>query len=200
MSSGVDEPGQESVTALRATAHPVRLRILSLLTGAAMSAAEVARELDLTHANASYHLRQLRTAGLLVVAEEISIRGGKAKRYRHEATRRPPSGPTSGADRAAVWRAVADELLRRAPLELPRRAGTRRAHMTDAELWVAPQVWADVVGRIHDASVLLHDSAQAPRTEGTVRVSATVALFEMGSGDRPPVSVAGADDADGGAP
>ena len=44
----------DTTQALRATAHPVRLQILSLLTGAEMSAAEVARELDLTHANASY--------------------------------------------------------------------------------------------------------------------------------------------------
>ena len=47
------------VARLRAMAHPVRLRILSLLTAEAMSAADVARALDLTHANASYHLRVL---------------------------------------------------------------------------------------------------------------------------------------------
>ena len=51
----------EEVASLRAVAHPVRLRILSLLTGTELSAAEVARELDLTHANASYHLRVLAT-------------------------------------------------------------------------------------------------------------------------------------------
>lgn len=38
---------------LRAVAHPVRLRILSLLTGAEMSAAEIARELDITQATAA---------------------------------------------------------------------------------------------------------------------------------------------------
>ena len=41
------------VSGLRALAHPVRLRILSLLTGTELSAAEIARELGLTHANAS---------------------------------------------------------------------------------------------------------------------------------------------------
>ena len=35
----------ETTNALRAVAHPVRLRILSLLTGTELSAAEVAREL-----------------------------------------------------------------------------------------------------------------------------------------------------------
>ena len=38
----------EAVSTLRAIAHPLRLRILSLLTGAELSAAEVARELDIT--------------------------------------------------------------------------------------------------------------------------------------------------------
>ena len=47
------ESDDQAVARLRATAHPVRLRILSLLTVEAMSAADVARALDLTHANAS---------------------------------------------------------------------------------------------------------------------------------------------------
>ncbi|WP_268815939.1 helix-turn-helix domain-containing protein [Amycolatopsis alkalitolerans] len=37
-------------------AHPLRLRLLSLLTGASLSAAEAARELGETQANVSYHL------------------------------------------------------------------------------------------------------------------------------------------------
>ena len=66
----MDDTDHGAVARLRATAHPVRLRILSLLTAEAMSAAEVARALDLTHANASYHLRQLHDAGGLVVESE----------------------------------------------------------------------------------------------------------------------------------
>ncbi|HYG92184.1 MAG TPA: helix-turn-helix domain-containing protein, partial [Nocardioides sp.] len=73
----------DQIASLRAAAHPLRLRMLSLLTGSAMSAAEVARELDITHANASYHLRVLRDAGEVVVDGEERIRGGMAKRYRH---------------------------------------------------------------------------------------------------------------------
>jgi DNA-binding transcriptional ArsR family regulator len=78
------EQGRDRVVSLRALAHPVRLQMLSLLTGAPMSAAEVARELGLTHANASYHLRQLFAAGQLVEAGEETIRGGRAKRYRYD--------------------------------------------------------------------------------------------------------------------
>src|SRR6476659_9549606 len=68
------EKGHDRVVSLRALAHPVRLQMLSLLTGAPMSAAEVARELGLTHANASYHLRQLLAAGQLVEAGDELLR------------------------------------------------------------------------------------------------------------------------------
>jgi DNA-binding transcriptional ArsR family regulator len=201
MSSGVASPApgpEETVAALRATAHPVRLRILSLLTGAAMSAAEVARELELTHANASYHLRQLLRADLLVVAEETSIRGGRAKRYRHDPARAPQTGPDDG-ERQAIWRAAAEELLRRVPQQA--RPSAARQLMTDAELWVAPEVWAEVVTRSYQDSLRLHEAAQPPRTPGTIRVSATVALFEMTSpaSSELPAGPEASDAGDGGA-
>ena len=47
---------------------------MSLLTAAPMTAAEVARELGLTHANASYHLRTQLAGGLIVVdGEETAV-------------------------------------------------------------------------------------------------------------------------------
>jgi DNA-binding transcriptional ArsR family regulator len=48
--------------------------MLSLLTGAPMSAAELSRELDVTHANASYHLRVLARAGAVVEDPELGTR------------------------------------------------------------------------------------------------------------------------------
>src|SRR3954452_391248 len=95
----------DEITALRAGAHPLRLRILSLLTGASMSAAEIARELDIAHANASYHLRVLAEAGQVVVDGEEKIRGAVAKR----------SGPP-GQDKALMQaRAVSSPRLGRGP-------------------------------------------------------------------------------------
>ncbi len=158
---------------LRALAHPLRLRMLSLLTGAAMTAADVARELGITHANASYHLRQLLAAGAIETAGEERIRGGIAKRYRYR-----PGQPGFGDDprgRVAAYQALAAELHRRAPLV---RAGGP-SHFTDADLWVDPQTWARVRDAVHAASRELHLAAQAPRAAGTIRVNATIALFEM---------------------
>jgi DNA-binding transcriptional ArsR family regulator len=165
-------PGKPETASLRALAHPLRLQMLSLLTGATLSAAEVARELNLNHANASYHLRQLHSAGLIELAGEEQIRGGHAKRYRYIVGRGKPS---TGGDPAPFYAVLATELRRRAGLIRAPQGN----HATDAELWVDPQVWTDVRDRITTASRDLHLAAHPPRTPGTIRVSATIALFEM---------------------
>lgn len=164
----------QGLRSLRAIAHPLRLRILSLLTGAAMSAAEVARELGETQANVSYHVRRLHEAGLLRIAEEVSVRGGRAKRYRHD----PDSGERLTSDHEGhlvVAAALGDELLRRTSLRQP---GTRSA-MTDAEVWVSPQVWRAALHHARQVGELLHSNAEPPRTPGTVRTSTTISLFTM---------------------
>ncbi|MEU4243818.1 helix-turn-helix domain-containing protein [Actinoplanes sp. NPDC026619] len=174
--------GEENKAALRAMAHPVRLRIMSLLTAAPMTAAEVARELGLTHANASYHLRNLLSGGLIFVESEEKIRGGIAKRYRYDVAyehqQRLGRGPLSDEQLRADFAAFAHELIRR----------TRDAHflpsskvLADAELWVDPQKWDEIRTRVSEALTELHHVAQAPRTPGTIRTSTTAAMFEMES-------------------
>ncbi len=176
MSLGVDAAAAGTETSgLRALAHPVRLQILSLLTGAPMTAAEVARELELTHANASYHLRQLHAAGAIEIVGEERIRGGVAKRYRYEADRKPAGRPESQSGQRLFFAALAAELRRRSA----HIRADRRKHVTDAELWVDAETWAEIRERIGTASTDLHRAAQPPRTPGTIRVSATIALFEM---------------------
>ncbi|GAB1643729.1 helix-turn-helix domain-containing protein [Krasilnikovia sp. MM14-A1259] len=177
--AGADDAAADRRTALRATAHPVRLQIMSLLTGAPLTAAEVARELALTHANASYHLRTLLAAGMIVPAGEERIRGGIAKRYRydtaHDLEAQRARGRTA-ADRA-IYPALANELIRRSAQAHFPAGGTNL--MADAEVWVDPELWRDIRDRIAQAARDLHDAAQPPRTPGTVRTSTTVAMFEM---------------------
>jgi len=177
MSLGVER--DRTTAQLRAFAHPVRLRIMSLLTGAPMTAAEVARELSLTHANASYHLRQLHAAGAIVVAGEERIRGGMAKRYRYNLEHKPENSTDPGrhlAQRRVAYGAMASELRRRAKLLRHNPGGN---HFTDAELWVAPETWDEIKAQVTVASDVLHRAARPPRTAGTIRVNATLALFEM---------------------
>jgi DNA-binding transcriptional ArsR family regulator len=180
MSLGVGAGEPDARVELRALAHPTRLQILSLLTGAALTAADVARELTLTHANASYHLRQLLAAGTIVVAGEEKIRGGAAKRYRYDAERTMSHATDPDQqhlpDRRAVYLALAAELRRRSARL---RHVPKSNHVTDAELWVDPEVWDAVRAKVTEASMLLHRSAQPARTPGTLRINATMALFEM---------------------
>jgi DNA-binding transcriptional ArsR family regulator len=167
---------------MRAMAHPLRLRILSLLTGSEMTAADVARELGLTHANASYHLRHLLAAGTIEIAGEERIRGAVAKRYRYDMDRdlrlsgRPAAGSVHMRQRQQLYGAVAAELKRRAHRVRP-RAG--RGHLTDAEFWVDAKTWQQLKSTVDDVSERLHRAAQPPRTPGTILVSATMVMFEM---------------------
>jgi DNA-binding transcriptional ArsR family regulator len=160
-------------------AHPVRLQIMSLLTGAPLTAAEVARELGLTHANASYHLRNLLAAGMIVPAGEERIRGGMAKRYRYDADRDRESekahGPRSDAQNRMLYAAVANELVRRTA----QAEWTGKSTMSDAELWVDPERWLELRNRVAQAALDLHAAARPPRTPGTIRTSTTIAMFQM---------------------
>ncbi|WP_374455853.1 ArsR/SmtB family transcription factor [Nocardioides sp.] len=185
------EPDDGAVARLRATAHPLRLRILSLLTGEAMSAAEVARELDLTHANASYHLRVLHDVGKLVVEGEEKIRGGVAKRYRYDATREVADRSSGVEDRVAYARANAVEVERRLLDAAPGPAAS-----SDLETWVSPETWRRAVDLLHEASTLLHAAALPAGTPDTVHVSATHTAFTMtggltGEASRPPTDQEG---------
>lgn len=162
----------EQISSLRATAHPLRLRMLSLLTGSAMSAAEVARELGISHANASYHLRLLHDAELVVVDGEERIRGGVAKRYRYPHER--PEPKPSEEDLAAQIEAMCSELKRRSTHRKP-----GKGNFTDAELWVTPDTWEQALDLVTRASMLLHEEAKRPRTKGTAPVNLTVAAFRM---------------------
>ncbi|MEV6342185.1 helix-turn-helix domain-containing protein [Actinoplanes sp. NPDC051851] len=174
MSLGGVAPGEQA--ALRALAHPVRLQIMSLLTGAEMTAADVSRQLDITHANASYHLRNLCTAGLITHAGEERIRGGVAKRYRYDPS--TDSGPFTAEQNRAFFPAVAAELSRRSADGRWPGVGL----LSDAELWIDPEAWHTFRERISEAVHDLHAVARPARTPGTVRTSTTVALFEMESG------------------
>jgi DNA-binding transcriptional ArsR family regulator len=173
----------ERLSAMRSVAHPVRLRMLSLLTGTAMSAAEVARELDLTHANASYHLRLLAEAGELVVDGAERVRGGLGKRYRypHEQEGHHVPGPGAGADRAIDPEARLLH-LRATTAELERRLATAApgGWASDLEGWVDPEDWERARALLREASRILHDANRPPRTEGTVHVSFTAMTFDLG--------------------
>jgi DNA-binding transcriptional ArsR family regulator len=165
----------DELTSLRAQAHPLRLQLLSLLTAQPMSASEAARELDATQANVSYHLRRLRDAGLLQVAEETRVRGGRMVRYRHRPTAGDRTARRSVEDHTAIAAALTAELQRRTRL----RDTDHPGHLTDAELWVDQADWQAFLDAITAASLALHEAARSPRAPGSVRTNATISAFRM---------------------
>lgn len=185
----------ERLTKLRAMAHPARLQILSLLTGAAMPAAEVAREIGTTQANASYHLRRLHDAGEIELVEEVKVRGGTARRFRHvpfepelelDDGQHRDGGPTE----RQFYAALAQELQRRATARVRQPHGMN----VDAELWVPPEVWEEAVRRVGRLSFLLHQAALLARSPGAVRTNTTIAMFAMDPIARPTDVRPGEDD------
>jgi hypothetical protein len=83
--------------------------------------------------------------------------------------------PGTGAERQALFVAVADELIRRTA----QADWVARSAMTDAELWVDPDTWQQIRARVMQAVLDLHDAAQPRHTPGTIRTSTTVAMFQM---------------------
>lgn len=170
----------QNIDGLRAVAHPLRLRLLSMLTAEALSAAEAARVLGESQANVSYHLRRLADAGLVRLVEETTIRGGAAKRYKHD----PASGDALGGgsidEQEALMRALASELIARSVRYVP---ATEFA-FTDAEVTVSGQAWERIRNLAREAGTIIHDEALPADTAGGVRIGATLALFEVSPGVR----------------
>jgi DNA-binding transcriptional ArsR family regulator len=177
-----------TVEGLRVLAHPLRLRLLSLLTARALSGSEAARELGESQANVSYHLRRLHRAGLVTAVDDPQQRG-RTQRYQHD----PVSGEQLGAglagDHVLLASTLAAELQRRSLEHLP---GSPEA-FTDAELWVRPETWTQVLAAVRQVGIDLHRQAVAPDCDDAIRVSATISLFQM----EPPLTGCPADGIDG---
>jgi DNA-binding transcriptional ArsR family regulator len=161
---------------LRAMAHPARVRVLSLLTGVAMSATDVASELGIEHAVSSYHLRRLLDAGLIEVVEgERAARVGRTPILYTVSQTLDGRLDRSEGEEAAFAAMVAD-LGRR------HRAIRRHRFESDAEVWLKPLVWDRLTALAKEMNAIVVANARRPRTRGTRRGSVTTLVFETGEG------------------
>jgi DNA-binding transcriptional ArsR family regulator len=146
--------------------------MMSLIWTVPLSAAELARELGISHALASQHLRRLDSVGLAELAEVRANRGGRERRYR--AVHGTPLSDQR-EDAPLLAEALSFNLRERATRRAPDRAGVT----ADAELWVDPEAWEDFRHRLAALLIDLHDAARAPGAPGTVRIGATVMAFPL---------------------
>ncbi len=159
---------------LRALSNPLRLRILGMVTARAVSATEVAQATDVAHAAASYHLRQLATAGLIRPVDEPGRdRGQGSGRPQQRYTMRPDAFRQLGPKSVRLLdRQLLSELDRRLGL-----AGTKRT-TTDAEVWLTARDWRRLRTLTAEASNIVHSSALQPGTPRSKHVSLTSVLLE----------------------
>jgi DNA-binding transcriptional ArsR family regulator len=165
----------EGLVPLRALANPLRIRMVSLLTGRSLSAVEVAEELGIAHASASYHLRQLAAAGYLQRVEDGEAshgrRGQPRRRYRYDPTSALRIDRSNG--RRLIWEATFTDLLRRSD------QATAQRRSADAEVWLERDVWEEVCRLVDQAVRLVHDKADSPRAQDAVKISFTALLLEL---------------------
>lgn len=148
--------------------------MLSLMWAVPQSAAGLARELGISHALASHHLRLLGASGLTEPAGTRTRRGGTERRYR-TVRGTPLSDGTAGADSALLVESLAHSLRERAARRAPGSPGAT----ADAELWITPDDWEAIRRRMTDLLADLHAAARPPHTPGTIPVGGTVMLFPL---------------------
>ncbi|MET9647492.1 winged helix-turn-helix domain-containing protein [Streptomyces syringium] len=92
-----------------ALAHPLRQRLLFALGHRPATVSRLAAQLDAKKGNVAHHLKVLREAGLVHIAETRQVRGGTEQHYQRTARRMVVAEPQA-AGTAAMLAAFAQEL------------------------------------------------------------------------------------------
>jgi DNA-binding transcriptional ArsR family regulator len=101
------------VEAMRALAHPTRIRMLELLRDEPLSASELARRLEIRFGSARFHLQQLIRGGMVHPVGERRVRGGIERLFGAPDDVWVDVDPADPATTAAMHRAHVAELGRR---------------------------------------------------------------------------------------
>lgn len=159
---------------MRALSHPVRLRILSLLVDSPKSGTILAKDLELTQAAVSYHLRALARSGFVELDSTRSVRGGTEKLYRLAPIGRA-DGDTPGMEASVI--AASSEIIRR----LREYRADSWDVFSDAGVWIPEKSWIRLSRQVVAVMAELHELATHPRAPGSVQVNATALMFRAGS-------------------
>jgi DNA-binding transcriptional ArsR family regulator len=140
------------VQAMRALAHPTRVRIRYMLAAEPLSASELARRLGIRVGSAQFHLRTLVRAGIAVPAGERMRRGGRELLYHVPAGTEievsPQSPPSLRGQVDAAYIAELQRLLD-ASLAVPPGA-VDEIRTTIRKISLTPETMPAALAAIHD--------------------------------------------------
>jgi DNA-binding transcriptional ArsR family regulator len=180
------------LSAMRALAHPTRVRMMHLLRSEALSASELARRLEIRFGSAQYHLRSLVRAGIALRVGERRRRGGT------EILFEVPHGlwVDVGAEtplgmRQAMNHAYVAELLRRMDTASAERDDTDQDVLSTREVELSPAGVEAATEALHE---FLHrlDEIALPRPEGdSMPFTVSTLFFRMPRGGRAPTGASG---------
>ena len=163
---------RSDLAAMRALAHPIRVRMVVLLRGEALSASDLARRLDLRFGSARFHLQQLVRGGLAHPAGDRRVRGGLELLFSAPDEVRVDIDPAEPATTAAMHHALVAELGRR----LRSAATDRRRDDSDVDIVSLREVRLTPHGR---------EEAQRIAAEALRHIRA----LDTAEGDTEPVSL-----------
>ncbi|MFI7322189.1 ArsR/SmtB family transcription factor [Streptomyces venezuelae] len=149
-----------------ALAHPLRQRLLFLLGHRPATISQLAARLGTGKGNVSHHLKVLRTAGLVHVAETRKVRGGTEQYYQRVAERMAVAEPRAEGT-AAMLGAVAQELGRseRTTLSLRhvRLSPDKARQLGETLARLVDEAEEDAEGEpVHGVLVALYEHARPP--------------------------------------
>ncbi|WP_405401186.1 ArsR/SmtB family transcription factor [Streptomyces sp. NBC_01104] len=156
-----------------ALSHPLRQRLLFALGHRPATVRQLAAQLDAKKGNVAHHLKVLRDAGLIHVAETRQVRGGTEQYYQRTARHMLVAAPRA-AGTAAMLAAVAQE-LDLAPVE---------PHLTLRHLRLSPEKARE----LGEALAALVDEAEEGAEDQPVH-GVLVALYQQASPAGTPGSV-----------
>lgn len=158
---------------LRALADPLRIEMMNVLAGEPLSAAQLGRRLNVSQALASYHLRKLVEADLVEFVEERANRGARERLFRAKSPSSSIAVTEPDPNASMLMSAVLSEVTRRLAVFEP----TRRALVSDAEVWASADVIDAAQDAIETAMATLVSASRPAHSAGTELVSASALVF-----------------------
>jgi DNA-binding transcriptional ArsR family regulator len=175
---------------VKAMSHPLRVRILALLQERAASPVELARWLHATVGTVAYHVRTLRSLGLIELVAETRVRGGLAHHYR--ARIGPPVSPKAWAAASPVAKQAAVGAALDTIADYARTAAAtggfdaQSAHLARVPMRLDQQGWQEasdacqeLLGRLNEIAAAARERLDDdPHRPGVIDASTVLLLFE----------------------